>query len=101
MDFAWQDCRRYPNRDACAGSMDIYVQRVTKSGNVLWAIDGTPLTKELGNQGIAPGTPLESIIAGVNDSCGGRHSFGLMGERPFAFHFIVIAIVMSLLNGCF
>jgi hypothetical protein len=83
--IAWQDCRLYPDRDECIFNMDIYVQRVTKLGNVLWTIDGIPLTEESGNQGIAPGTPLSSIIAGVKHTCGGATFVWPDGRETFCF----------------
>jgi hypothetical protein len=80
---AWQDCRRYPGRDACINSMDIYVQRVSASGDALWPIDGAPLTRELGNQGAAPGSPLVSAIRGISDSRGGATFAWPDGRRTF------------------
>ena len=81
--IAWQDCRRYPARDHCASSMDIYVQRLTASGDVLWPVDGVPLTKELGNQGIAPGTPILTVIRGIADSGGGATFVWPDGRETF------------------
>jgi hypothetical protein len=69
--IAWQDCRRYSARDLCATSMDLYAQRVDASGSIYWAADGAPLSKALGNQGIAPGTPMTTVYSGAADRAGG------------------------------
>ena len=81
--IAWQDCRRYPARDPCINSMDVYVQRVNASGVVLWPVDGVPLTRALGNQGEAPGTPHNSIIRGIADSGGGATFVWPDGRQTF------------------
>jgi alpha-tubulin suppressor-like RCC1 family protein len=69
--IAWQDCRRYPARDTCMSSMDVYAQRIGAGGGVYWAADGAPLAKALGNQGRHTGTPLLSVLRGAADRAGG------------------------------
>jgi hypothetical protein len=81
--IAWQDCRHYPGRDSCATSMDLYAQHVSATGETSWVTHGAPLSRELGNQGIAPGTPMVTLLRGAADLAGGIVFAWPDGRRVF------------------
>lgn len=69
--MVWRDCRDYTDRDACFEGADIYAQHVTGSGKFLWAINGTPVTKAPGTQGVPYGMPPHNSIQIAPDLSGG------------------------------
>ncbi len=53
----WQDCRDYPDVDSCfnieptTAGIDLYAQHITANGQVLWKLNGAPVSVARGTQG--------------------------------------------------
>jgi hypothetical protein len=69
--MVWKDCRDYLDRDACYDGADIYAQHVTAKGQFRWRLNGVPVTKALGSQGVPYGMPQRDSIQITSDFSGG------------------------------
>jgi hypothetical protein len=77
----WKDCRNRPGH--CDTHSDIYAQRVTPAGRILWKRNGTPVSVAPGNQGIEFGLPMGESIAATTDQIHGAISAWPDGRNGF------------------
>lgn len=69
--MAWEDCQNLPDLNSCVSSIDLYAQRVSAEGQLLWWSNGAPVSTAPGNQGIGPGIPFFSSLVMVTDGDSG------------------------------
>jgi hypothetical protein len=69
--MVWKDCRDYLDRDACFAGADIYAQHVTAQGKFLWRLNGAPVARATGTQGVPYGMPPRNSIQIATDFSGG------------------------------
>lgn len=68
----WRDCRDTLDRFDCPVSGNIYGQYMRGNGSFAWPVQGAPVSKAAGSQGVVQGFPnRESSIAAGPDAAGG------------------------------
>lgn len=68
----WRDCRDTLDRWGCPVNGNIYGQYIRANASFAWPVQGAPVSKAKGSQGVVPDIPnRESSIAAAPDAAGG------------------------------
>jgi hypothetical protein len=69
--ISWRDCRDYATRDSCFSGADLYFQHMSAAGLPLGPVDGSPLSRAPGSQGVQYGSSLMPSVVAAIDGLGG------------------------------